>query len=85
VGEWLIVVEVKSGEPGLRSDHAAAEADVRSYMTTNAVPHSDIVGIAIDEGPASGCDECASASSRGRSTPRRVFTVSLREFSRLLL
>ncbi|QCH24428.1 Restriction enzyme BgcI subunit alpha [Mycobacteroides salmoniphilum] len=47
MGEWLIVVEAKSGEPGLKSDHAAAEADVRSYMTTNAVPHSDIVGIAL--------------------------------------
>jgi type I restriction enzyme M protein len=44
---WLIVVEAKSGRPGLRSDHAAAVADVRSYMTTNAVPHIDIVGIAL--------------------------------------
>ena len=44
---WLIVVETKSGRPGLRSDHAAAVADVRSYMTTNAVPHIDIVGIAL--------------------------------------
>lgn len=47
MGDWLIVVEAKSGEPGLRSDHAAAEADVRSYMTINAVPHSDIIGIAV--------------------------------------
>lgn len=47
MGEWIIVVEAKSGEPGPRSDHAAAEADVRGYMTTNAVPHSDIVGIAV--------------------------------------
>lgn len=44
---WLIVVEAKSGGLGPKSDHAAAEADVRSYMTTNAVPHSDIVGIAV--------------------------------------
>lgn len=47
MGDWLIVVEAKSGVSGLKSDHAAAEADVRSYMTTNAVPHSDIVGIAV--------------------------------------
>ncbi|MFS0717344.1 N-6 DNA methylase [Arthrobacter sp. 1P04PC] len=47
MGEWLIVVEAKSGEPGLRSDHAAAVSDVRSYMSNNAVPHADIVGIAI--------------------------------------
>ena len=47
LGSWLIVVEAKSGESGPKSDHAAAEADVRSYMTTNAVPHSDIVGIAV--------------------------------------
>lgn len=44
---WLVVVEAKSGEPGPRSDHAAAVADVRSYMTNNAVPHTDIVGIAL--------------------------------------
>ncbi|MFJ2571994.1 class I SAM-dependent DNA methyltransferase [Streptomyces halstedii] len=44
---WLIVVEAKSGEPGTRSDHAAAVTDVRSYMTNNAVPHTDIVGIAV--------------------------------------
>lgn len=47
MGSWLIVVEAKSGEPGLRSDHAAALIDVRSYMTNNAVPHVDIVGIAL--------------------------------------
>jgi hypothetical protein len=47
MGSWLIVVEAKSGEPGPRSDHAAAIADVRSYMTNNAVPHSDILGIAL--------------------------------------
>ena len=47
MGAWLIVVEAKSGGLGPKSDHAAAEADVRSYMTTNAVPHSDIVGIAV--------------------------------------
>jgi hypothetical protein len=47
MASWLIVVETKSGRPGLRSDHAAAVADVRSYMTTNAVPHIDIVGIAL--------------------------------------
>ena len=41
---WLVVVEAKSGEPGPRSDHAAAVADARSYMTNNAVPHTDIVG-----------------------------------------
>ncbi|WP_083679986.1 MULTISPECIES: class I SAM-dependent DNA methyltransferase [unclassified Pseudonocardia] len=47
MGSWLIVVEAKSGEAGPRSDHAAAEVDVRSYMTVNAVPHSDIIGIAV--------------------------------------
>jgi type I restriction enzyme M protein len=47
MGSWLIVVEAKSGGLGPKSDHAAAEADVRTYMTTNAVPHSDIVGIAV--------------------------------------
>lgn len=47
MGSWLIVVEAKSGEPGPRSDHAAALTDVRSYMTNNAVPHADIVGIAV--------------------------------------
>src|SRR4051794_37700411 len=47
MGDWLIVVEAKSGGPGLRSGHDAAVADVRSYMTTNAVPHTDIIGIAV--------------------------------------
>ena len=47
MGEWLIVVEAKSGVPGPKSSHAAAEADVRSYMTNNAVPDVDIVGIAL--------------------------------------
>ncbi|MFC7487851.1 HsdM family class I SAM-dependent methyltransferase [Knoellia sp. CPCC 206453] len=47
MGSWLIVVEAKSGEAGPRSDHAAALADVRSYMINNAVPHTDIVGIAV--------------------------------------
>lgn len=47
MGSWLIVVEAKSGEPGARSDHAAAEADVLSYMAANAVPHVDIIGIAL--------------------------------------
>jgi len=47
MGSWLIVVEVKSGELGLKSNHAAAISDIRSYMTTNAVPHSDIIGIAV--------------------------------------
>lgn len=47
MGSWLIVVEAKSGEPGLRSDHTAAETDVRGYMANNAVPHIDIVGIAL--------------------------------------
>lgn len=47
MGDWLIVVEAKSGGLGLKTAHAAAEADVRSYMTTNAVPHTDIIGIAL--------------------------------------
>lgn len=47
MGAWLIVVEAKSGELGLRTDHAAAELDVRSYMTFNAAPHTDILGIAV--------------------------------------
>lgn len=47
MGSWLIIIEAKSGEPGLKSDHAAAEADIRSYMTTNAVPHTDLIGIAV--------------------------------------
>lgn len=46
-GGWLIVVEAKSGAPGPKPSHAAAEADVRSYMTDNAVPHADILGIAV--------------------------------------
>ncbi|MBY6383638.1 N-6 DNA methylase [Rhodococcus erythropolis] len=47
MGEWLIVVEAKSGDPGPKTSHAAAVADVRTYMETNAVPHVDIVGIAV--------------------------------------
>lgn len=47
MGEWLIVVEAKSGAPGPKTSHAAAEADVRSYMTNNAVPDADLVGIAV--------------------------------------
>lgn len=47
MGSWLIVVEAKSGEPGPRSDHAAAVADVRGYMANNAVPHADVIGIAV--------------------------------------
>ncbi|WP_431785007.1 HsdM family class I SAM-dependent methyltransferase [Microbacterium maritypicum] len=47
MGSWLIVVEAKSGEPGPKSDHLAAEADVRGYMTTNSAPHVDILGIAV--------------------------------------
>ncbi len=47
MGSWLIVVEAKSGKPGLKSSHAAAEAEVNQYMTTNAVPNMDIVGIAV--------------------------------------
>ncbi|WP_157544313.1 HsdM family class I SAM-dependent methyltransferase [Jonesia quinghaiensis] len=47
MGSWLIIVEAKSGELGPKSDHAAAMADVRGYMTTNAVPHVDIIGIAV--------------------------------------
>lgn len=47
MGSWLIVIEAKSGEPGLKSDHAAALTDVRSYMTNNSVPHTDVVGIAV--------------------------------------
>lgn len=46
-GGWLIVVEAKSGAPGVKTSHAAAEADIRSYMAENAVPHADIVGIAV--------------------------------------
>lgn len=47
MGSWLIVVEAKSGELGPKTDHLAAEADVQSYMTINAVPHVDIIGIAV--------------------------------------
>ncbi|MGJ6122692.1 N-6 DNA methylase [Mycolicibacterium sp. Y3] len=47
MGQWLIVVEAKSGEPGPKSNHAAAEADVRGYMTNNAVPHANLIGIAV--------------------------------------
>ena len=47
MGQWLIVVEAKSGEIGPKSDHAAAVTDVRTYMANNAVPHVDIVGIAV--------------------------------------
>uniref|UniRef100_UPI003F496299 HsdM family class I SAM-dependent methyltransferase n=2 Tax=Paenarthrobacter nicotinovorans TaxID=29320 RepID=UPI003F496299 len=47
MGEWLIVAEAKSGEAGTKTNHAAAEAEVRMYMGTNAVPHVDIVGIAL--------------------------------------
>lgn len=47
MGSWLIVVEAKSGDLGPKTDHLAAEADIRSYMTTNAVPHVDIIGIAV--------------------------------------
>ncbi|MDO3016165.1 methyltransferase [Mycobacteroides abscessus subsp. abscessus] len=46
-GGWLIVVEAKSGEPGSKTSHAAAEVDVVGYMSTNAVPHADIIGIAV--------------------------------------
>lgn len=46
-GGWLIVAEAKSGAPGPKTSHAAAEADVRGYMADNAVPHADIVGIAV--------------------------------------
>lgn len=47
MGTWLIVVEAKSGVPGPKSSHVAALADVRGYMANNAVPHADIVGIAV--------------------------------------
>lgn len=47
MGLWFIVVEAKSGEPGPRSNHAAAETDVRGYMKANAVPHADMIGIAV--------------------------------------
>lgn len=47
MGQWLIIVEAKSGDPGPKTDHAAAVTDIRYYMTTNAVPHTDIIGIAV--------------------------------------
>lgn len=47
MGEWLIVVEAKSGKPGLKTSHAAAESEVQGYMSNNAVPDSDIIGIAV--------------------------------------
>ncbi|PIO50176.1 restriction endonuclease [Leucobacter sp. OAMLP11] len=47
MGSWLIVVEAKSGDLGPKTDHLAAEADIRGYMMTNAVPHVDIIGIAV--------------------------------------
>ncbi|SDN68629.1 Type I restriction-modification system, DNA methylase subunit [Actinomyces ruminicola] len=45
--EWIIVVEAKSGAPGPKTSHAAAEAEVQGYMANNAVPDVDIVGIAV--------------------------------------
>lgn len=47
MGDWLIVVEAKSGAPGPRSSHLAAVTDVQSYMSNNAAPTTDIVGIAV--------------------------------------
>lgn len=47
MGSWFIVVEAKSGVPGIKTGHSAAEAEVRGYMTDNAVPDTDIVGIAL--------------------------------------
>lgn len=47
MGDWLVVVEAKSGKPGLKSSHAAAESEVQGYMSSNAVPDADIVGIAV--------------------------------------
>lgn len=47
MGDWLVVVEAKSGAPGPKSSQAAAEADVRSCMTNNAVSDADLVGIAL--------------------------------------
>lgn len=44
---WFIVVEAKSGKPGSKTSHAAAEADILSYIQANAVPHADIIGIAV--------------------------------------
>lgn len=47
MGDWLVVVEAKSGKAGAKSSHAAAEAEVQGYMSSNAVPDVDIVGIAV--------------------------------------
>lgn len=47
MGSWLIVAEAKSGAPGAKSEHTAAEAEVRHYMTVNAVAAADIIGIAV--------------------------------------
>lgn len=47
MGDWLIVVEAKSGAPGPKTSHAAAVAEVQGYMTNNAVPDTDVVGIAL--------------------------------------
>lgn len=47
MGEWLIVVEAKSGAPGPKTSHTAAESEVQGYMSNNAVPNADIVGIAL--------------------------------------
>lgn len=47
MGDWLVVVEAKSGKAGAKSSHAAAEDEVRGYMANNAVPDVDIVGIAV--------------------------------------
>lgn len=47
MGSWLIVVEAKSGALGPKTSHEAAEADVCGYMLNNAVPDTDILGIAI--------------------------------------
>lgn len=47
MGSWLIVVEAKSGKPGIKSSHAAAESEVRGYMLNNAVQDVNIVGIAL--------------------------------------
>lgn len=56
MGEWLIVVEAKSGAPGLKSSHGAAESEVRGYMANNAVPDTDIVGIAVSGQDADALD-----------------------------
>lgn len=47
MGDWLIVVEAKAGTPGPKTSHAAAESEVQGYMSNNAVPDADIVGIAV--------------------------------------